>query len=105
MCGRAQNLISIIIERSSQICTLSQVPFFRILIEEAACNISPLDRVYVEDQSRQVWDARNRDFIKIRVRDLHLNDITVDGQILVFSIILIKLVIWISFYAYEAILG
>jgi hypothetical protein len=93
MCGRTQNLISIIIERSSQISTLSQVPFLRIFIEVAACNIGPLYRVEVEDQRRQVLDTRNRNFCEIRVRELHLNDITVDYQILVLSIIFLKLVV------------
>ncbi len=105
MWGCTQNLISLIIERSSQICTLPKVPFAWFLIVVATCNISPLDRVQVEDQSRQVWDARNRDFSQILVRDFHLNDFTVDCQILVLSIILLKFVIWISFDAYEAILG
>ena len=105
MCGRTQNLICLIIERSSQICTLSQVPFVRIFIVVAACNIGPLDRVQGEHQSRQVLDARNRDLCQIRVRELHLNDFTVDGQILILSIIFLKFVIWISFDAYEAILG
>ena len=105
MCGRTQNLIRLIIERSSQISTLSQVPFVRILIIVPTCNIGPLDRAQVEDQSRQVLDAWNRDLCQIRVRDLHFNDVAVYGQILVLGIISLKFVLRITFDTYEAILG